>query len=252
MQSRFLKQLIYGIFYLAIIFGIGYILYAPFKTPASCFDNRKNQGETEVDCGGSCLSCDLRHLKDIEISPVQIFPLQDNKLSLLFELKNPNVKYGASRFIYTVSFRDASGVESDSVWRESFIYPGELKTVVEAALDIDQSKTRSARVELSDFSWKPVSEFSLPKTQTRDIRVDIQLGEKRGTVSGIFINQNSFRLARVSISAIFSDTAGVKIGVSKTLIEDVEPFQEKNFTIAIPEGFPAVSKDLIKFAIESK
>ena len=252
MQSRFLKQLIYGVFYLAIIFGVGYLLYAPFKSPASCFDNRKNQGETEVDCGGPCPSCELKKLKPMQVSPVSIFPLGEEQLSALFELKNLNVNYGAERFIYRLSFYDSTGKEIFSVSKSSFIYPGELKYIAEPGLEFDTRQVVRAEAQISNLSWRTISEFSLPKTQTRDIRVEQADENGSVAVSGLLVNQNSFALSRAVVIVIVKNQTGSDIGVSKTLVESIAPFEERGFTVNVPAaGMVQPHKDFIKIAVES-
>lgn len=231
MQSRFLKQLIYGIFYLAVIFGIGYLIYeAVLRGPATCFDNRQNQGETGVDCGGPCLDCGLKNLEPIRVSPVSIFSI-GGRLSVLFELQNPNVRFGANEFAYTIKFFGAGNTLASSLTRNSFIYPGEIKYIVEAGLDIDPSGVSRAEAELANFFWKPLQEFSLPKTQARDLKTELDQEGNKATISGVIVNQNSFHLSRVVANAIILNSFGARIGVSKTLIEDIAPFAEKSFTI---------------------
>jgi len=252
-QSRFLKQLIYGTFYLAILFGIGYLIYTgALRGPASCFDNRQNQGETGIDCGGPCLDCGLKNLEPIRVSPVSIFDI-GGRLSVLFELRNPNVRFGANEFAYTIEFYGPSNTLVSSLTRNSFIYPGEIKYIVEAGLEIDPSGVRRAEVELANFSWKSREEFSLPRTQVRDLKTEIDREGNKAEISGVIVNQNSFRLSRVVVSAIIFNSAGARIGVSKTLAEDTAPFEEKTFTIvALGFDIEDVDTDATRIYLETR
>ncbi len=251
MQSRLLKQLIYGTFYLAIIFGIGYFFYLPFSSPPSCFDGKLNQSETEIDCGGSCQPCELKRLKPISVSPIALLDAGEGRLSLTFELRNPNTNFGADYFSYTVNFYDAEGVLIDSIQRESFIYPGEIKTMVEAGLPINPAGILRAEAGLSDFSWESVQEFSLPAVQTRDIKIEVREAERRVIVSGLLVNQNSFKLSRAVISAVIASPAGIRLGASETLLQDIQAFEEREFTISIPNIDPAaVSREQIQIGTE--
>jgi len=252
MQSRFLKQLIYGSLYLIILLGLGYLLYAPFKAPASCFDNRKNQGETEIDCGGPCESCELRRLKPIQVSPVSLFSIDGRTVSALFELVNPNTKYGAERFSHKIEFFDSGGRIIDSVTKESFIYPGEIKYIVEPSIEVSGPVARAA-AEVSGFVWKPIAEFSAPKTQTRDIKIEIKEGAGEARIAGLLINQNSFRISRAVIIAVIHDQSGNRTGFSKTLVLDMEPFEERSFAITIPiTDSTGLSRDSVKIFVEAR
>lgn len=232
MQSRFLKQLIYGVFYLVILFGIGYLFYIGFLSgPASCFDNRRNQGEIEVDCGGPCESCDIKRLQPIRVMPIELFSDQDGTVSALIELRNPNVAYGAENFSYTLKIYDSGKNLLGETSEDSFIYPGEIKFIVEANLPVSGAP-KSAEFETKSFSWRKASEFSAPKTQTRDIKIGVQDG--RVVVSGFLVNQNSYALREAAIHAVILDEFGKPVGISKTLVQNIEPFGERSWSVGVP------------------
>lgn len=253
MQSRLLKQVIYGSLYLAIILGIAYIIYLPFRSPPSCFDEKLNQRETEIDCGGPCEPCELRRLKPITVSPVTIFDVSEGKLTALFEMRNPNVNFGAQKLTYKINFYDSRGSLVSSRTNDSFIYPGEIKLTMEAGLNIDPRSIIRAAVELSGFSWQPVSEFSLPKTTTRDLRVEIEATERRALVSGFLVNENSFELAQAVLNVVIHNSLGARVGASKTLIEDIEPFGEKSFLVIVPGiDLGEVKSDWVRVGIEAR
>ena len=73
-MKRTLKQLLYGFFYLVILLAVvlgAYLLF--FQKSSSCFDNIKNQEAVGIDCGGSCIECDLKNVKELIIQPANIF-----------------------------------------------------------------------------------------------------------------------------------------------------------------------------------
>lgn len=253
MQSRFLKQLIYGSLYLAILFGIGYLIYAAALRPApSCFDGKQNQGETGIDCGGPCPDCGLQTLEPIRVSPVSIFDIGD-RLSVLFELQNPNVRFGVNEFAYTIEFYGPGNMLISSLTRNSFIYPGEIKYIVEAGLDIDPGGIIRVEVKLANFSWKSLEEFSSPRTQTRDLKTEFDLEGNRVVISGLIVNQNSFPLTRVVVNAIVVNSGGARIGVSKTLVENIAPFGEKPFNIvALGFNIGDVDTDATRIYLEAR
>ena len=251
MQSRLLKQLIYGTFYLAIIFGVGYLFYLPFKFPPSCFDCKLNQSETEIDCGGSCQPCELKRLKPITISPVTIFDVGGGKLTALFEMRNLNVNFGAERLTYKINFYNSAGTLISSLAKDSFIYPGEIKLVMEAGINLDPRSIIRADTELSGFNWQSVSQFALPKTSTRDLKVEVEPAERRALVSGFLVNENSFKLSQVVLNVVIHNSLGVRVGASKTLLENIQPFEDRNFLVIVPSiDLSDVSRDWVRIGIE--
>lgn len=164
MSRRTLKQFIYGAFYLTIFFLIVYGIYlAGFKAAPTCFDGKQNQNETGVDCGGPCSICELKALNPIKVSlPVQVFSL-DGAVSALVELRNPNVNLGADKFSYELNFYDANDEKIFTSTKESFIYPGEIKYIVEINLNVDYEKIDRTEFKISNESWKLAGEFPCRK-----------------------------------------------------------------------------------------
>lgn len=234
MSRRTLKQLIYGAFYLAILFLIVYGIYlSGFKAAPSCFDGKKNQKEEGIDCGGSCPPCALKLQKPIKVLPVRVFPV-DKTTSALIELRNPNTNLGADKFDYELNFYDANGEKIFSLTKDSFIYPGEIKYIAEINLDVDYEKIDRTEFKISGESWVLANEFPSPKVSTREVTTEFDSAKKQIVASGILVNENPFDLSRASVSAILVNTLGVEIGISETLVTDIKSFEERVFKIVLP------------------
>src|SRR3989344_7037606 len=189
-MSRIIKQIIYGVLYLAILGGIGYgiYLYAQQASP-TCFDNRKNQGEEAIDCGGPCESCAIKNLFPIT-SSTQYFGL-DGVTNVVINFSNPNIEYGAESFVYTLNIYNQNKEKIFSVAKNSFIYPAKAeKVIIEPNLRLD-SRLISGQPEviIGNVQWRAVSEFVEPKTQVRQIKNEIS--NKLVTVSGLLVNREA-------------------------------------------------------------
>ena len=255
MQSTGLKRFIYGIMYLIIFGGLGYGIYAVTLQPApSCFDNKQNQGETDIDCGGSnCQPCDAKNFQPINIAPVALINVGGTSLSAVIRLSNPNTSYGANKFTYTLKFFDSNGTIVDSVTNDSFIYPGEIKTIIEAGLNIDPGLVSSASVEVSNLSLKSIADFALPKIQTRDIKIELRHQDSLAVISGVLVNQNAFVLSQAVINVVIANELGVKVGASKTLAENIQPFTEQQFRISVPSiDLAVVTLDQIEISVAAR
>lgn len=236
-MSRFIKQIIYGVFYLAILAGIVYAAYwLAVGLKPSCFDNRLNQGEEDVDCGGSCLPCELKNLQPLR-TQVQIFGV-DGGTSALITIANPNLNYGARSFVYKLNFYNASKQQIFSLSKESFIYPAEAqKFILEPNLKVNFATTfGDPELILENFDWRPVEEFSEPKTQIRQTTTEIS--GRQIIVNGLLSNRESFSLSRAGVGVLVyqnlpnGETA--LIGISKTVLQDLKPFEERSFKIIVP------------------
>lgn len=236
-MSRTLKQIIYGFFYLVIIAGIVYGGYLVVReTAPTCNDGRQNQGETEVDCGGpNCVSCVIRHLKPI--APKLEYFGVGNNTSVILTLSNPNLDYGADSFTYTINFYDSTHQLLFSLVKDSFIYPAEAqKMIVEPNLKFNYLQVSGQpELTISSVNWKPLTEFSMPKVQTRQIQTSV-VGSQV-TVSGILVNRESFGLPRAVVGLLVyqqQPAANRLIGASKTVLQTLKPFEERAFKIIVP------------------
>lgn len=245
-MSRIIKQLIYGVFYLAILGGIGYgIYYFSVGLAPSCFDGRLNQEEAEIDCGGPCVPCELKNLKPL-LTSVETFGT-GNSTNVVINLANPNLNYGAESFSYTLNFYNQSLEKIFSLTKQSFIYPAEAqKVLLEPNLRIDfDSISGKPELILENFKWKPVSEFQEPQVQTRQVRTEVS--DRLITVSGLLSNRESFSLSRVVVGALvyrkLNENQNELIGISKTVLQSIQPFEERSFKIPVPVNFaPKVSE----------
>jgi hypothetical protein len=238
MQSRFLKQLIYGTLYLVLCAGVGYAMYAFFlRSAPTCFDGKKNQNEIEIDCGGGCVPCEIKKLKPIEAAVVKILDVGGTKTSVILLLRNPNPAYGADKVSYSLVFYGTDGAPMGELSHESFIYPGEIKTIVEVALDLPRAALSRAEVIARADSWKPMSAFPFPEFQTRNIVAKLDASRREAIVSGIVTNQNPFPISRLAVFSILEDEASSPVAASKTLIENISAFESRAFQVTVPSVF---------------
>jgi hypothetical protein len=78
------------------------------------------------------------------------------------------------------------------------------------------------------------SDFTAPKTQVRDVRVEFDGAKRVATVTGILKNDNPFILSRAVTGVVLYSNAGSLVGVSKTLLEGLQPLEERSFSIIVP------------------
>lgn len=252
MQSRLLKQFIYGVLYLWILFGLGYGLYALVIRQPSCTDLRQNQGESGIDCGGPCPSCELRQLKPIEVRSARAFDAGEGRGIVLIELRNENVRYGAEQFSYQATIYGDDAKIVGTVVKNSFIYPGEIKFIVEPAT----LSGKPVRVEVQlggDVSWRPIEEFSRPDVTTRDLTTEVREETHDAVVSGVVSNGDVISLSRVVVNAVILGADGTAVAASKTLLETVMPHEERLFKIIVPRiTLASIPRESLLVSVEAE
>ena len=244
---RLLKQFLYGTFYLLIFGGLAWGLYSfEFKPAPSCSDNAQNGSETGVDCGGSCVTCEMKELRSLSVNSTILFG--DNRVfSVVIELRNPNDKYGARDFSYTVNFYDNAGVLLQSVKNNSFIYAGKVRNILEAGVRISNGIPVRAEtvIDQAGIKWESDKDIFRPDFQLKDASVNLDGEQAVG--SGTITNPNSFAFSKVILSVFLVDDLGIKINASKTELADIGQFRVESFKIFIP-GRKSSLKDIDLYA----
>ena len=238
-MNRFLKQLIYGIFYAIALAGIGFGFYklAFIKTaPPSCFDNIKNQDETEIDCGaigGKCASCEFKNIK-INYADVKAISLGMDTSTIFLEVSNPSENYGLKKFDYTFNIFSRFGPLIQSVQKQSSLYPGEKKYIIESGLGVSIESIGSVEFKLGDLNWENIE--NLPSKE--DIRVSgIKEADGQGAriVSGKVLNNSNRMIRKLILAAAGYDNSGGILRFSTTEIENVLPNKDYAWKIFLPK-----------------
>ena len=173
MEPRRVKQIIFGILYvcflLLVISGIYFLFLKP--TP-SCFDNKQNSNEIGIDCGGSCIPCEQKYAQPLEFNWIKNFSNGENKIILVAEIKNPNLNYTASDFIYTFNVFDKGGYKILTESNHSFIYISEVKYLLQP-INMKPDDFGRAELDFSNYVWKSKSDFPKPNVVLKEFKTAI-------------------------------------------------------------------------------
>ncbi len=237
MHRKGIKQLIYGFFFLVVISVLVWLFYLAFLQPApTCSDGKKNQDETEIDCGGSvCDDCELRRVQSIRVAPVLALSSPDSKRStLLIQFQNPNANYGVNPLTYIVNLYGADGGVIYTNTTDTFIYPSEITYRIEPNIPISSNLISRSEIMVKNQTWARRADFIAPKTQVRDVQVAFNAATKTATVSGVLKNDNPFIVSRAVVGVVLYGDTGSLVGVSKTLLDGLQPLEERPFTVIAP------------------
>ncbi|MBU6415055.1 hypothetical protein KGQ34_02340, partial [Patescibacteria group bacterium] len=95
MDFRRKRQFVILLTVAAVAAGILFLFARRLIPQPTCFDNKKNQNEEEVDCGGVCAPCALKHQEPLALSwPPRFFLIDEHRYDIVAELRNPNLALG--------------------------------------------------------------------------------------------------------------------------------------------------------------
>lgn len=229
---RLAKQITFGFIFLLIAGFFSWFVYVNFiQPPPSCFDNKKNQNETGVDCGGPCTPCEIKYLKEIQVSQgwPKWFKTADSASGIIAEIYNPNPDWAAVSFSYQFDIKDQFGSLLKTVSGNSFIYGGELKYLIEPVVNVDLKKITSVDLKISNPKWVSINDFKKPEVEIQDIKT-----EKKDMlyVSGKAVNRSEFDFKNTIVYALVYNKNGEFLAASRTIIDSLDKFSSSNFKIS--------------------
>ncbi len=227
-MTRTLKQFAFGSLYLAILiliaFGVSLLKPAP-----TCTDNKQNQKETAVDCGGPCVPCETKNLI-LTAEEVKIFPAGKNQATFLAKVRNPSQKFSAS-FDYQFELSGAFLGQTQKIRGRESIKPASSEYIVVPGFSISAESIRSAELKVSELQW---AEDKSPRSSIK-INSQTSIDKNKVTVTGTLFNESAENLPLVNLTAIIFNQQGGILNASVAQLEKVQAFSQKQFTIFFPE-----------------
>lgn len=248
-MRRALKQIIYGVLFLTILIGFFAMLLGSLGPSATCFDGIQNQGENGVDCGGPCISCELKGL-EIVVNKVRFFPAGNYQVNVIAEATNPSINY-AARFHYNLYIANRFGLRMRVVDGTTVILPSETKYLVVPAIDVNYRDIGAAKLVVREIEWKRQEDLQLPEITVEDVKVAVD--ERYVEVTGTVHHQGSGTIRRLLVAALFFEAGGELIQFSTTRLDNIASFSSRDFKIILPRqnlGDKTLNPRLTKVVVE--
>ena len=218
-------------FYLtsAVLFAllfIGLPIFLLIYRVPTCFDGKKNQGETGIDCGGSCqMVCVSKTIEPI-VWWQRFFDIAPGVYNAVARVENPNIDLSVTQAKYVFRLYDKANVVIASREGETNIPPRQIFYVFEGGLATGERLPVKATFEfISPLSW-------VTKKSVMPFSITGQMLSKASTtprLDAILRNNSDDDLVNVEVVAALFDAEGNAVDVSKTIVdfvrsESVAPF----------------------------
>lgn len=241
-SQRIKKRSIIFIVYIGLILAIAWAWAWLFRPAPTCFDQIKNQNETQVDCGGVCGLCQVTYKapNEIEIKSTKLVYGGVNAYDVMAQIFNPNAEDGASNFDYTFELKDDQGRVIATRSGQGFILPGETKYILETQLE-SETIPKSIVLQLSNPTWKhfvggyqekpTLNVYSKHYSRITD-------GVGFGVATGLMVNESPFDFVNVKIKVLLFDSTDKPIAVNSTEVQTVLAGEGRDFRLMWPTAFP--------------
>jgi Mg-chelatase subunit ChlD len=214
-------------------------LYNFLKKPATCFDNKQNQNETGVDCGGVCSAICKADSKSLVIDWVRLFKIREGEYSVIAQIENPAVNSIAREVPYTFSLRNKSGDTVTTRSGKTFIPARKTFVVFEGTIDTQASPESVFFQFDQEPNWQKSSyiEPNLVISNKELINID-SLPRMNATVQ----NPNIVSVKNVTLSALIYDDGENVVQVSQTFIENLKAGDSANIVFTWPQPISLKSR----------
>lgn len=231
-----------------ILVPLGLFIYFSLPAP-TCFDNKKNQGEEEIDCGGICIPCELKHPKEITVLWARFVPTREGAYDLIAEIRNQNVKLGAGELLYEFRLFDDRGVLISARTGKTFLFPGETAHAVETNI-VTKRTPRTISFRAFDAQWRFTD--ALPPDVViggTNLRVSSESGETVLTAS--LINRSLSDFSNVHVVAFLLDGAENVIAASAIIEPRLASGEARQIFFSWPRLFSGDARIVIEPRINS-
>ncbi|KKQ81410.1 MAG: hypothetical protein UT05_C0017G0003 [Parcubacteria group bacterium GW2011_GWF2_38_76] len=200
---------------------MGIYYYFFLKTPISCSDGKKNQGELDIDCGGPCSEICESEILPLSVEWVRPFKLLNGKYDVAAMVVNRNTTFGIPSFNYKFSVFDDKNVNVTDKNGSVFINPNEKVLLFISGLDSGQRSVSKAFLEYNkdkkEEGWLRVGDISdKPRLSVENEKV------VEGNTPRLYadiINSSPYDLRNIEVSAIVYDEQDNAMAVSRTMID---------------------------------
>lgn len=215
---------LFALVIIAIITGIVWYVWPE----ATCFDNRKNNEEEGIDCGGLCTPC-LGEIKDLSVSWVSFLKSRESFYDVAALIENSNLFGAISSLGYTFKLYDANNILIAVRQGKTFINPNEKRIIFESDLSTGPRIPSWANIEFDQQkNWKYIEKEKSFLSIVRKDFVNLPFPRLTAEIK----NDSLFDVKDVFVAGVLYDGSGNAIGVSSTKIDSIKPesSQFANFT----------------------
>lgn len=215
-------------------------LYVLLHKPATCFDNKQNQDETGIDCGGSiCSRICQADSKGLSVQWVRLFKIRDGVYSVVARVENPAINSIATNVPYTFNLKDANGTIVATRSGSTFIPSHSSFIVFEGTIET-KGMPETVAFQFDKTPDFQKSDYVQPDVVILNKELINQDSQPRLTAS--VKNPNVTDVKNLTLSALIYDDEGNAVQVSRTHVDVIKPGETVNAVFTWPNPISLKSR----------
>lgn len=221
---------------IAIVVGfialVSVILYFILRPPRTCFDGKKNQNETGVDCGGVCsLQC-KDQMKPLTVLWTKTFPVGNGLYDVAALVENQNKEAAVVNFNYNVQLFDNNGRAIVSKDFSTFANAGDHFLLFAGGLSSGGASTSNATLSIKD-DYK-FYKASMPTQKKISVtNYNLIAADAKPRLVATLQNETTDTFSNVPVTVMIQDKTG-PVAVSETYVSELLPREKKEVTFTWP------------------
>ena len=222
----------------AVAGGIAFWVALKFVPSSTCSDNRKNQGELGIDCGGPCGPCELKKPRNVSIFWARFGHAAPGVFDAVALVENPNETLSSGAVQYEFAFFDDIGEIGRRVGT-TFIFPQERIYVVEPNIQLVREPTRVEFKILAAPAWQLTS-GELPTLVVQDRKYQIRDigGHNQSVAEATIANASPLDFRRMETAIVVLDRDGNVIGANRVVNEGINAGTSVHVVSLWPTALP--------------
>ncbi len=233
--SKRQASIISVLFILATI-PIIFIVYKINSIPPTCSDNKQNQGEVGIDCGGPCSLLCKSEVSNLIVSWKRFFPVGDGVYNVVVYVENPNIGAGARNVGYQIRVINNDGISMYERHGITTIPAKRSVPLVETGISLGGQVPVRIEFKFDDgIIWTKQDIKEVPLVASNNSLINATSTPK--LISNI-LNKDFNSYSNIEVVAILYDEVGNAVGASRTFIDSIGG----NQTIPVIFTWPAPFK----------
>ncbi len=214
--------------------------FSIFYSPPSCTDNKQNQGELGVDCGGPCTKLCQNQARDFALVWKRAFPVSSGTYNAVAYIENPNLRSGAKDVSYIFKLYDKDNILVSERSGTASIPPQRIVPIFESGFrTVERVPARVEFVLDSMPAWTIISSVAPEFKITEQLLIG---ADTLPLLSARISNEDDNRTVKdLGIVAILYDESGNARAASKTVVGILAPFSSERVQFSWPAPFGFVS-----------
>lgn len=231
---------------LSVLLIAGVFLWKTTQKIPTCFDGKKNGGESGIDCGGSCLQYCPYELEQPKIRWVRSFEVSPGVVHAVAYIEHSYPGAAARRATYQFKLYDEKNSLITERVGEAVIGPMGRTALIETLIPTGNSSVASTRFSfIAPVPWEKISsEYAQVVIKTDRTVLENFNGGTRLTATVENKSRNSF--TAMDIAVLLYDKNGNTITVSKTVLPSLQALDTAVVYFTWPSVIPLQSVSRIE------